>query len=331
MNQTKMVILDGYTLNPGDLSWGDLGMLGEVSLYERTEPHQIVERTRDAEIILTNKALISPETLVQLPKLKFISVTGTGFNMVDILAAGKRGIPVSNVPEYGTDSVAQFAFALILELCHQAGLHNRAVKAGDWSAAPDWCFRKTPQLLLAGKKMGIVGFGRIGRRVGELAHAFGMEVMAFDPEQQVTPAYSPFHWRPLKDLFSEADVVTLHCPQTSENTGFINSELLNSMKKGAFFVNAARGGLVNEKDLARALNTERISGAAIDVVSIEPIQKDNPLLTANNCLITPHIAWASLDARQSMMKTTVENVRAFLSGHPINVVNLSCLCTGQKC
>ncbi len=321
MNRTKMVILDGYTLNPGDLSWDELGRLGELDLYDRTEPYQIVERTQDAEIILTNKAPISTETLDQLPKLKFISVTGTGYNMVDISAAGSRGIPVSNVPEYGTDSVAQFAFALLLELCHQAGFHDRAVKAGDWSAAPDWCFWETPQLLLAGKKMGIVGFGRIGRRVGELAHAFGMEVMAFDPEQRETPAYSPFHWKRLQDLFAEADVVTLHCPQTAENIGFINHDLLNSMKKDAFFINAARGGLVNENDLAKALNTETIAGAAVDVVSNEPIQLDNPLLTASNCLITPHIAWASLDARQSMMKTTVKNIRAFLSGRPINVVN----------
>jgi len=317
----KIVVLDGYTLNPGDNSWDEIGKLGELKVYDRTAPHQVLERVSEAEIILTNKMQLSAETLRQLPRLRFISVMATGYNIVDIATAGERGVPISNVPEYGTDSVAQFAFAMLLELCHHVGSHDIAVKAGDWSASPDWSFWKTPQILLTGKKMGIVGFGRIGRRVGELAHAFGMEVLAFDVQQGETPVYSPFHWKSQEDFFAEADVVSLHCPQTPDNIGFVNRDLISLMKKGAFFINAARGGLLNEGDLAEALNTERIAGAAIDVVSIEPIKPDNPLLTARNCLITPHIAWASLSARQSLMRATVENIKAFLSGSPINVVN----------
>lgn len=317
----EIVVLDGYTLNPGDNPWDAVARLGKLKIYDRTAPHELLERAGEAEIILTNKAPIPAEALGQLPKLRFISVLATGYNIVDIVAAGERGVSVSNIPEYGTDSVAQFTLALLLELCHHVGAHDVAVKAGDWAASPDWSFWKTPQILLAGKKMGIVGFGRIGRRVGELAHAFGMEVLAFDPQQGETPAYSPFHWISQKDLFAEADVISLHCPQAPDNVGFVNRDLISLMKKDALFINAARGGLVNEKDLAEALNTGRIAGAAIDVVSIEPIQGDNPLLGAHNCLMTPHIAWATLTARQRLMKATVGNIEAFLSGRPINVVN----------
>jgi glycerate dehydrogenase len=317
----EIVVLDGYTLNPGDNPWDGVARLGKLKIYDRTAPHELLERAGEAEIILTNKAPIPAEALRQLPKLRFISVLATGYNIVDIVAAGERGVPVSNIPEYGTDSVAQFTLALVLELCHHVGAHDVAVKAGDWAASPDWSFWKTPQILLAGKKMGIVGFGRIGRRVGELAHAFGMEVLAFDPQQGETPAYSPFHRISQKDLFAEADVISLHCPQAPDNVGFVNRDLISLMKKDALFINAARGGLVNEKDLAEALNTGRIAGAAIDVVSIEPIQADNRLLGARNCLMTPHIAWATLTARQRLMKATVGNIEAFLSGRPINVVN----------
>jgi glycerate dehydrogenase len=319
----KIVVLDGYTLNPGDNPWDAVGKLGELKVYDRTAPHELLERTREAGIILTNKMPLPAETLRQLQKLRFISVLATGYNIVDIVAAGERGIPVSNVPEYGTDSVAQFAFALLLELCHHVGSHDIAVKDGEWAASPDWSFWKTPQILLTGKTMGIVGFGRIGRRVGELAHAFGMEVLAFDPQQGDAPAYTRFHWKSQEDLFGEADVVSLHCPQTPDNTGFVNRDLISLMKKGAFLINAARGGLVNENDLAEALNTGRIAGAAIDVVSMEPMQSGNPLVTARNCLITPHIAWATLTARQKLMTATVENIKAFLSGSPMNVVNTS--------
>lgn len=317
----EIVILDGYTLNPGDLSWDEIGKLGELTVYNRTTPNEIVERTRKAEIILTNKAPVSAITLGKLPDLKFITVMATGYDIVDIAAAGRQGIPVSNVPEYGTDSVAQFVFALLLELCHHVGAHQEAVKAGEWTASPDWCFWKTPQILLKGKKMGIVGFGRIGRRVGELAHAFGMEVMAFDPQSQESPAYAPFSWKSLREVFAEADVVTLHCPQTRDNVGFVNAELLDLMKREAFFINAARGGLVNENALAQALNNGSIAAAAVDVVSIEPIRPDNPLLSAQNCLISPHIAWATLGARQTLMAETIKNIKAYISGNSINVVN----------
>ena len=317
----KIVVLDGYTLNPGDLSWDEIGKLGELTVYDRTAPNEIVERTRKAGIILTNKAPVSTITLEKLPELKFITVMATGYDIVDIAAAGRRGIPVSNVPEYGTDSVAQFVFALLLELCHHVGAHQEAVKAGEWTASPDWCFWKTPQILLKGKTIGIVGFGRIGRRVGELAHAFGMEVMAFDPQTQESPAYAPFSWKSLREVFAKADVVTLHCPQTRDNVGFVNAELLDLMKRNAFFINAARGGLVNENALAQALNKGSIASAAVDVVSIEPIRPDNPLLNAQNCLISPHIAWASLGARQTLMAETIKNIKAFISGNSINVVN----------
>ena len=317
----KIVVLDGYTLNPGDLSWDEIGKLGELTVYDRTAPNEIVERTRKAEIILTNKAPVSAITLGKLPDLKFITVMATDYDIVDTAAAGRRGIPVSNVPEYGTDSVAQFVFALLLELSHHVGAHQETVKAGEWTASPDWCFWKSPQILLKGKKMGIVGFGRIGRRVGELAHAFGMEVMAFDPQSQESPAYAPFSWKSLREVFAEVDVVTLHCPQTRDNAGFVNAELLDLMKKDAFFINAARGELVDEKALSEALNNGSIAGAAVDVVSIEPIRPDNPLLNVQNCFISPHIAWATLGARQTLMAETIKNIKAFISGNSINVVN----------
>jgi glycerate dehydrogenase len=232
----EIVVLDGYTLNPGDLSWDEIGKLGELTVYDRTAPNEIAERTRKAEIILTNKAPVSAITLEKLPDLRFVTVMATGYDIVDIAAAGRQGIPVSNVPVYGTDSVAQFVFALLLELSHHVGAHQEAVEAGEWTASPDWCFWKTPQILLKGKKMGIVGFGRIGRRVGELAHTFGMEVMAFDPQPKESPAYAPFHWKSLREVFAKADVVTLHCPQTRDNVGFVNAELLDLMKKNAFFL-----------------------------------------------------------------------------------------------
>ena len=317
----KIVVLDGYTLNPGDLSWEEIGKLGELTVYDRTAPKEIVERTRKAEIILTNKAPVSAITLEKSPDLKFITVMATGYDIVDIAAAGRRGIPVSNVPVYGTDSVAQFVFALLLELCHHVGAHQEAVKADEWTASPDWCFWKTPQIFLKGKKMGIVGFGRIGRRVGELAHAFGMEVMAFDPQPQESPTYAPFSWKSLREVFTEADVVTLHSPQTRDNAGFVNDELLDLMKMEAFFINAARGGLVDEKALSEALNNGSIAAAAVDVVSIEPIRPDNPLLNTQNCLISPHIAWASLGARQTLMSETIKNIKEYISGNSINVVN----------
>lgn len=317
----KIVVLDGYTLNPGDNPWDEISGMGDLKVYERSHRDQIRARAQSAQIVLTNKAPISGDTIGDLPDLRFISVLATGYDIVDIKEAGKRGIPVSNVPEYGTDSVAQFVMALLLELCHNAGSHSMSVRAGKWCLSHDWCFWNSPQMLLKNKKMGIVGFGRIGRRLGELAHAFGMGVYACDPVHEHAPDYSGFQWKSLEELFSRSDVVSLHCPQTPENTGFVNSRLLEKMKPGAFFINAARGGLVRENDLAYALDNGIIGGAALDVVSSEPPEVNNPLLAARNCIITPHMAWASLDARIKLMKTTVKNIKAFLANRPENVVN----------
>lgn len=317
----RIVVLDGFTLNPGDNPWDDVAALGEFTVYDRTPEDQIVERAAHADIILTNKTLLSAKTIEQLPNLKCIAVLATGYNVVDVAAARERGIPVSNVPVYGTDSVAQFVFALVLELCHHVAAHDASVKAGEWSESVDFCYWNTPLIELAGKRMGIVGFGRIGRRVGELAHAFGMDVLAHDVEQGKAPEYAPFSWGSLDEVFAEADVVSLHCPLTAENAGFVDRALLGRMQPHAFFINTARGGLVNEPDLAEALNAGTIAGAAVDVVSSEPIAPDNPLLGARNCIVTPHIAWATLAARQRLMKTTAENVAAFIKGAPIHVVN----------
>ena len=317
----RMVVLDGYTLNPGDNPWEAVAALGELTVHDRTAPGQVVPRSAGAGILLTNKTPISAETLSALPQLKFISILATGYNIVDVAAAADRGVVVSNVPVYATDAVAQFTFALLLELCHRAGDHASAVAGGRWAACEDFCFWLAPQVELAGKRMGIVGFGRIGRRVGQLAHAFGMEVLAADVSRDEPPPYGPFAWADVPELFAAADVVSLHCPQTPQTAGMVNAELLARMKPSAFLVNTSRGGLVVEADLAEALNAGRIAAAAVDVVSAEPIAPDNPLLTAKNCIVTPHIAWASLEARRRMMAVTAENVAAFLAGRPINVVS----------
>ena len=317
----KIVVLDGYTLNPGDNPWTGVERLGELTVYDRSSAEQIADRSRDAEILLTNKTPVSAETIAASPKLKCICVLATGFNIVDIDAARQRSIPVCNIPVYGTDSVAQHTFALILELCHHVGLHAESVKAGDWISCPDFCYWKTPLIELAGKTMGIVGFGRIGRRVGELAHAFGMHVLAADEMRLEQPGYQPFARKSVPELFAEADVISLHCPQTERNAGFVNRELLKATKKGALFINDSRGGLMNERDLADALNSGQLGGAAVDVIATEPMRPDNPLLKAKNCLITPHIAWATLAARKRLMQMTTENIIAFQKGQPSNVVN----------
>ncbi len=316
----KIVCLDGHTLNPGDNPWDDVAHLGDFTVYDRTPSELIIDRARNADILLTNKTPLSAETLGKLPDLKYISVLATGYNVVNIDAAAKRGIPVSNVPVYGTDSVAQFVFALLLELCHSIGHHSDAVLLGAWQKSKDFCFWETPLTELAGKTMGIIGFGRIGRRTGEIAHAFGMKVLAADSFQDNPPDYS-FHWKSIEEIFAHADVVSLHCPQTDENSGFVNLKLLHSMKDTAFLINTARGGLINEPDLAQALHEETIAGAACDVLSTEPAQEGNPLLKAPNIIITPHIAWASLEARIRLMAATVDNVASFIGGEPVNVVN----------
>jgi glycerate dehydrogenase len=317
----KIVVLDGQTLAADGNSWAGLEPLGAVEVHERSTPHEVRARALGAAVLITNKAHIPADVIEASPGLRFIAVTATGFDCVDVAAARRRGIPVANVPEYGTDSVAQLTFALLLELCHRAGLHTDAVRAGDWARSPDFCFWKRPQVELAGKTMGLVGFGRIGRRVGELAHAFGMAVLAHTRSRPAPPIYEPFAWAGLDELFSRADVISLHCPLSAETAGLVNRERLRLVKPSAFLLNTARGALVVEEDLAEALNAGRLAGAAVDVVSREPIRPDNPLLAARNCLITPHIAWATREARRRLLEAAVANVASFLAGRPTNVVN----------
>jgi glycerate dehydrogenase len=317
----KIVVLDGRTLAADGNSWAALQPLGEIMVYDRSSVEEVLARARCATVLITNKAPIPAAVFDQAPDLRFIAVSATGFDCVDIAAAGRRSIPVANVPEYGTDSVAQLTFALLLELSHHVGLHAHAVRAGEWSRSPEFCFWKTPLVELAGKVMGVVGFGRIGRRVGELAHAFGMGVLAHSRSQKTPPGYQPFAWAELDELFQRADVISLHCPLTNQTQGLVNARRLGLVKPGAWLINTARGGLVVEEDLADALNRGRLGGAAGDVVSREPILPENPLLTARNCLITPHIAWATREARQRLLDATVENVANFLAGKLTNVVN----------
>lgn len=317
----KIVVLDGYTLAADGNSWDGLLPLGKVEVHDRSCPAEVAERSRGAAVLITNKARIPAAVIDGSPGLRCIAISATGFDGVDVAAASRRGVPVSNVPEYGTDSVAQFTFALLLELCHQVGVHSRAVVASEWARSPDFCFWKTPLIELAGKAMGLVGFGRIGQRVGELAHAFGMSVLAHSRSHSTPPSYAPFAWVRLDELFARADVISLHCPLTAETAGLVNHERLERVRPGAFLINTSRGGLVVEADLAQALNDGRLAGAAADVVSQEPIRPGNPLLTARNCLITPHIAWATREARRRLLEATVANVANFLAGRPTNVVN----------
>ena len=317
-NTMKLVVLDGATMNPGDLSWKPLESLGELVIYDRTPDEKIVDRARDAHILLTNKCPLSAESVAQLPLLKFVSVTATGFNVVDLAALKQRGIPVSNVPEYSTDSVGQMVFAGLLALIHQPARHDQAIRAGEWASRQDFSFWLAPLTELAGKTMGIVGLGRIGRRVAEIANVFGMNVWAATSRNpSSSDADDTFVQRKsIEELFQGADVVSIHCPQTDENQGFVNRSLLERMKPTAYFLNAARGGLVNEADLADALNQELLAGAWLDVASTEPIQPDNPLLQAKNCLLTPHYAWSTREARTRLLETTADNIRAFLDGSP---------------
>ena len=316
----KIVVLDGATLNPGDNPWDDVAAHGEFVCHDRTAPDEVLERARGAAILLTNKTLLSAETLAALPDLKFIGVLATGYNVVDIEAARTRGIPVSNVPIYGTDAVAEYVFALLLNFHRQPQLHSDLVRQGEWSRLGEWTFWRTPLAELAGKTIGIVGFGRIGRRVGEIAAALKMKVLASDPFHAGGPSYA-FGWREIPDLFAESDVVTLHCNLTSENTGMVDAGLLSRMKRTAYLINTSRGPLVKDADLAAALAEGRLAGAALDVVTTEPIEADNPLLSAPNLTLTPHIAWAALEARRRLTRITAENVAAFMAGKPINVVN----------
>lgn len=317
----KITILDGYTLNPGDLSWEGFHQLGEVALYDRTPAELILERSKDADILITNKTPLSEELISQLPKLKYIGVLATGYNVVDIEAARKRKIPVTNIPTYGTISVAQMVFALILELCHHVQEHNVAVHNGDWTNCQDFCFWNFPLVELEGKTLGIIGFGRIGQQTADIAQAFGMNVIAYDHHQSDQSLRKGFRWVELSQLLAESDIVSLHCPLFPETQGIINKENLSKMKQSAFVINTSRGPLIVDEDLAAALNDGVIAGAGLDVLSVEPPKADNPLLTAKNCIITPHISWATKEARARLMDIAVENLQKFLEGNPIHVVN----------
>jgi glycerate dehydrogenase len=316
----KIVILDGRPMGEERSVWSGLDRLGEVEVYAYSTREEIRVRAAGAAVLVVNKAPISEDVIDGSPDLRFITLTATGFDCVDIAAARRRGIPVSNVPIYGTDSVAQYVFAMLLELCHHVALHDAAVRAGEWTRQPDFSIRKTPLIELAGKTMGIVGYGRIGRRVGELARAFGMDLIAHDVYQWEADERAA-RWCELDELFARADVISLHSPLAPQTAGLVNRERLMRVKPGAMLINTARGPLVVEADLAEALAAGRLAGAAVDVVSIEPIRPDNPLLKAPNCLITPHIAWATEEARRRLMDATVANIAAFLEGRPVNVVN----------
>ena len=316
----RIVVLDGYTLNPGDLSWDGLHAIGQCVVYDRTTPSNIVAQAQDAEIVFTNKTVLDRATLLSLPKLRYIGVLATGYNIVDVRTARERNIVVTNIPTYGTRSVAQHAFALLLELVQRVGHHAETVRDGRWSACPDFCYWDYPLIELEGLTMGIVGLGRIGQAVAKLADAFGMNILAYDIQ---TPSKPPTYTQlvDLDTLFTRSDVVSLHCPLTPENSELVNASRLAMMKKSAFLINTSRGQLVNEKDLAAALNVGQIAGAGLDVLAVEPPRTDNPLLKMKNCRITPHIAWATHAARARLMQIAVENLRAFLNGQPLNVVN----------
>lgn len=319
----KIVVLDGYTLNPGDISWEEMEEFGEVTVYDRTSKEDIAARIGDAEVVYTNKTPLTKETFEACPNIKFVGILATGYNIVDVDAAKERGIPVSNIPTYGTAAVSQYAMALLLELCHHIGEHSDCVKKGDWTNNPDWCFWNYPLVELAGKTMGIIGFGRIGQDTGKLAQAFGMKVLAYDAHKRPELESETCRYVELDTLFAESDVISLHCPLFAETEGIINKDSIAKMKTGVMIINDSRGPLIVEEDLRDALNSGKVAGAAVDVVSTEPIQMDNPLLKAKNMIITPHIAWAPKESRQRLMNLAVENLRSFVSGKPQNVVNES--------
>lgn len=317
----KIVVLDGYTLNPGDLSWDGFRETGEMEINDRTPSEKILDRARGAPVILTNKTPLGRKTIEQLPDLKYVGVLATGFNVVDIEAARERGIVVTNTPGYGTPSVAQMTFALLLELCNYVQQHSDAVKRGKWAEVGDFCFWEQPLTELAGKTMGIIGFGNIGNKVGDIATAFGMDLLAYDKNHTDQSHRPRFRWVDIPELLEQSDVVSIHAPLTAENEGLINKENLRRMKKNAYLINTARGPIIDERALADALNNGQIAGAGLDVLSVEPPPSDNPLLSARNCLTTPHISWATLEARSRLMDIAVDNLKAWLDGKPKNVVS----------
>lgn len=317
----KIVILDGYTENPGDLSWEGFEKLGQVTVYDRTPADEIVERIGDAEIVITNKTPISAETLQTCRGIKYVGVLATGYNVVDVTTAKEKGIVVSNIPTYGTAAVAQFAIALLLEICHHIGEHSAAVLRGDWTSNQDWCFWNYPLIELAGKTMGIIGFGKIGQATAKIAQALGMKVVAYDEYQNPALESETCQYVTLDELLAQSDTISLHCPLFPSTQGIINKDSIAKMKDGVIIVNNSRGPLIVEQDLADALNSGKVAGAGCDVVSSEPIQADNPLLKAKNAILTPHISWAPKESRQRLMDIAVQDLEAFLDGNPINVVN----------
>ncbi len=316
----KIVMLDAYTTNPGDLTWDDFNAFGEITVYDRTPYDKIVERTKDADIIITNKTPITKEIIDCLPKLKFIALMSTGYNIVDYVYLKEKGIPVSNIPSYSTDAVAQLVMSFILELSMNVGLHSESVRDGDWCRCNDFCFWKTPLVELSGKTLGIFGPGKIGRAVAERAKAFGMNIVAYAPRiHGDEPDYIKL--MSLDDMLAVSDIVSMHCPLTPETEGIVNDDFINKMKNGAYFINTSRGTVVDENSLATALNSGKLAGAGLDVLSTEPPMEDNPLLSAKNCFITPHIAWAAFETRKRLVGILKDNIKAFLDSKPQNVVN----------
>ncbi len=319
----KIVVLDGYAENPGDLSWSPISSLGELTVYDRTsltDESEIIERIGNAEVVFTNKTPISKRVINACPSVKMISMLATGYNVVDYIYAKEKGIPVTNVPSYGTASVSQFSIALLLEICHHIGHHDATVHEGKWSRSEDFCYWDYPLIELEGKTMGIIGFGRIGQAEGKIAKALGMNILAYD----IYPTASGkaiAEYTDLDTLYASSDVISLHCNLTPENNGLINSSSIAKMKDGVIIINNSRGPLINEQDLADALNSGKVAAAGLDVVSTEPIKDNNPLLKAKNCIITPHISWAPKESRQRIMDCAAENLKAYMAGAPINVVN----------
>lgn len=316
----KIVVLDGYALNPGDLNWDKLASLGQLVVYDRTTPDMVIERSSGAEIIFTNKILFTKEIIAELPSLKYIGVLATGFNVVDTSAAKHAGITVTNIPAYSTDSVAQLVFAHILHFVNNVAAHDLSVKQGEWEKNADFCYWKTPQCELSGKVLGIIGFGKIGQAVARIGNAFNMKIVFYNPRvKEGIPDYA--FQKDLEELLSTSDFISINCPLTSENKGFVNAGFLSKMKNSAFLINTGRGPLINENDLVAALNSGMIAGAGLDVLSAEPPQPGNPLISARNCFITPHIAWTTKEARIRLLDTAIANLKAYLVGEPVNVVN----------
>ncbi len=320
----KIVVLDGYCLNPGDLSWDGLNALGECTVYDRTSltnVEEVIERIGDAEVVYTNKTPMPREVFERCTNIRFVGVLATGYNVVDVDAAREKGIPVTNIPTYGTASVGQFAIALLLEICHHIGHHNQAVHEGKWEHNPDWCFWDYPLIELDGKTMGIIGYGRIGQSTGRIAQALGMKVLAYDSYRNPDLENENCRYGDLDEVLSSSDVIALHCPLFPETEGIVNKENIAKMKDGVIILNNSRGPLIVEEDLAEALNSGKVAAAGLDVVSTEPIKGDNPLLKAKNCIITPHISWAPKESRQRLMDIAVNNLKAYLEEKPVNVVN----------